>query len=71
MGVALPRHLRWPNIAENSSENFIDHKLLDAEGILKNSKLYFFSKMGVSLSRPSGWPNIMSLKIILKIFIDH
>ena len=25
-------------IDENNSENFIDHKLLDAEGILKNTK---------------------------------
>ena len=35
MGVALP----CPNIAENNSEIFIGHKLLDAEGILKNTKL--------------------------------
>ena len=39
MGVALSRPSGWPNIAENNSENFIDHKFLDAEGILKNTKL--------------------------------
>ena len=30
MGVALPRPSGWPKIAENNSENFIVHKLLDA-----------------------------------------
>ena len=33
MGVALPRPSGWPNIAENNYENFINFKLLDAEGI--------------------------------------
>ena len=35
MGVAAVT----PLIAENNSGNFIDHKLLDAEGILKKIKL--------------------------------
>ena len=35
MGVAMPRPSWIPNIAENNSENFIDHKLLDGDGILK------------------------------------
>ena len=29
----LPRPLGRPNIAEKNPENFVDHKLLDAEGI--------------------------------------
>ena len=33
MGVALPHPSGRPNIAKNNSENFIDHKLLDAEEI--------------------------------------
>ena len=40
MGVALPSSSGRFNIAENNSENFIDHKLIDAiaEGILKNTR---------------------------------
>ena len=30
----------------NNSENFINHELLDVEGILKNTKLQFLSKYG-------------------------
>ena len=35
MGVALPRPSGLPNIAESNSENFSNHELLAAEGILK------------------------------------
>ena len=47
MGVALSRPSGWPKITENNSENFIDHKLLDAEGILKKYQLIIFAKKWV------------------------
>ena len=71
MVVALPRPSGLPNNADNNSENFIDHQLLGAEGILKKIRnFYFCQKMGVALPRPSGWPNIDEKKI-LKLCIDH
>ena len=39
MDVALLSPSGWPNIAENNSKIFIDHQLLDAEGIVNNNKL--------------------------------
>ena len=45
IGVALQRPSGWPNIAENNSENFIDHKLLDAERILKKYQTLIFAKI--------------------------
>ena len=48
MGVSLLRPSGWPNIAhENNSENFIDHKLLDSEGILKKYQTLIFAKKWV------------------------
>ena len=38
-----------PNIAENNSENFIDHKLLDTEGILKKYLSWIFAKTATPL----------------------
>ena len=50
MGVALPRPSGWPNITEKNPKLFIDHKLLDAERILKKiTNFNFCQKMGVVL----------------------
>ena len=48
MGVAVPRPSGSPIIAENNSENCIDYRLIDAEGILKKYQTFIFAKkMGV------------------------
>ena len=39
MGVALPDTSGWPKIAEKNRKICIGHKLLDGDGILKNTKL--------------------------------
>ena len=55
-------------VAENDSEKFIDHKLLDGEGILKNTKLKLFVKKWVwPCKAPQGDPT--SLKTIIKIIL--
>ena len=49
MGLALTRPSGLPNIVENNSENFIDHKLLDTEGILKRYQTFIFAKNATPL----------------------
>ena len=60
MGVALSRPSGWPYIAENNSENFIDHKLLDGERILKKIPNFNFCQI--------WWPDFFGN--IFLIFLD-
>ena len=65
MESALPRPSGWPDIAEKILKIFIDHKLLAAEIILKNTNLYSLSKNGCGPATPQQH------RQNLKIFIDH
>ena len=48
MGVALPRPSSWPNkMSERLLNNFLGHKLLDANTILKNTKNLIFCQKWV------------------------
>ena len=52
MGLAMPCPSVWPIIAENNSENVINHKLLDAEGNLKKYQTLIFAKNGCGPATP-------------------
>ena len=56
MGVALPRPSGLPNIAEKFLKPFIDHKLLDGEGILKKYQFNFCQKWVWSCHAPQSDP---------------
>ena len=59
MGVALSRLSGGLNVSEKFVNNILSQKLLSANTILKKyPKFNFLPKMGVTLPRPSGRPNM-------------